>query len=83
MFEALACWWCEYLKNITTLTTKRKLFFLNGPNSTSPVVKELVICPECDNEHPINVIDQIKLIVTHKPELKDWLTLNPIYNPEK
>lgn len=82
-FEPLPCWWCSYLKSIETLTTKRKLVLLSGAATTTPLIQELVICQQCDNENPLSVQDQIKLIVSSKPELADWLTINPLYQYER
>jgi hypothetical protein len=82
-FESLECWWCLYLKSVSTFTTRRKLMFQYGKNSSPVAIKELVMCEDCDNENPISVVDQIKLIVSNKPELQDWLTINPLYLAEK
>src|SRR5687768_14098566 len=83
VFEALECWWCLYLKSISTLTTMRKLLFVYGRNSSDTTIRELVMCPQCDAELPMSLQDQIKLIISSKPELNDWLTINPIYQPER
>lgn len=57
--------------------------FIYGKNSQPVAVKELVMCQNCDNENPVSVVDQIKLIVSNKPELQDWLTINPLYQTER
>jgi hypothetical protein len=82
-FESLECWWCLYLKSVSTFTTRRKIMFKHGINSSPVATKELVMCEDCDNENPVSVVDQIKLIVSNKPELQDWLTINPLYQTER
>jgi hypothetical protein len=57
--------------------------FKHGINSSPVATKELVMCEDCDNENPVSVVDQIKLIVSNKPELQDWLTINPLYQTER
>ena len=81
-FEALACWWCLYLKSVETLTTRRKLFFYSGKASSIPAVTELVMCATCDNEHPTSIQDQIRLIQFDMPQLQDWLNTNETYRGE-
>ena len=81
-FESLACWWCQYLKNVTTLTSRRKLFFHVGKSSSIPAITELVQCQACDNENPVSVQDQIKLILPSMPQLQDWININSEYRGE-
>lgn len=76
-FEELECWWCLYLKSQSTTTSRRKLWVDHGKHTIKPQIIELIMCQECDDElSNLSLMDQIKLIVDYKADLKDWLTNN-------